>query len=165
MARKKSIRRETGWYSIGIYLFIAVFCLFETVFLCGLGVTIVWAGWLRTQFSCTSRPRAGYRLRDHNWLLPVLCMQEKSGRGVTCTMRTDYSPESEVSILTNSKGKTHVHAWVLSQVCRELSGSSQQLWVGYCSCIPTSKQNKEGTWKSTWCRSHWWVVDRKSGTE
>ena len=124
-----------------------------------LRVTIVWAGWLRTPFSCTSRPRAGYRLRDHNWLLPVLCMQEETGRGGTCTMRTDYSPESEVSILTNSKGKTHVHAWVLSQACRELSGSSQQLWVSYCSCIPTSEQNKEGTWKSTWC-SHtdeWWT--------
>lgn len=164
MARKKLIHHEISWYSIGIYLFIAVFCLFKTVFLCGLRITVVWAGWLRTRSSCLSRLHADYRLHDHNWLLPVLCMQEETGKGVTWTMRTDYSPESEVvSVLTNSKGKSHLHAWVLSQVCRELSGSAQ-LWVGYCSCFPTSEQNKEGTWKSTWCRSQL-MNGGKNGTE
>lgn len=99
-----------------------------------------------------------YRLRDHNWLLPVLCMQEETGRGVTCTMRTDYSPESEVSILTNSKGKTHEHAWVLSQVCCELSGSSQQLWVGYCSCIhPNRTRTAPGNQPGAGHTDEWWT--------
>lgn len=130
MTGRKLICGETSWYSTNIYLFVAVFPLFKTVFLYSPFYVVSESlcslpSWLWTQSSCLSLLSAEVTgSHDQLALTSTLCV---TGDRQRC--ENDYSSESKgISISLNSKAKKHLYT-----LSSKLTGSSQQL----CETVTT----------------------------